>query len=228
MAFLAMVEPWSLVQRCSTSDLLRVLSPGMITGIYHGSEWVEWQDEHSSELDLVATSRLDRNAEFSSARFCCLVETGPSPSPATLGADLLYLLTNTRGVGLVSARAGFLLRWCQRLLFLPPQVRERTPGPYRLRNSSPRLMPGAGSLRLVDRGEVEQSARLMLRVRNPHAVASILGPGFPDLQVDKCGVQIPLNDHHPEEILGLLRSEGIKVTHSAVWYAVLQSGAGVS
>jgi hypothetical protein len=36
-------------------------------------------------------------------------------------------------------------------------------------------------------------------------------------------VQIPLSGHRPEEILGLLRNEGVKVKRSVVWYALLQS-----
>jgi hypothetical protein len=136
---------------------------------------------------------------------------------------LLYLLTHARGVALVSSRTGFLLHWSQRLLYPVLTVRERNSGPYRQRTSGPRLAFPTGTLRLADREEVLQSATLSLKVGNPHVLIAVLSQMFPSIHAIHDTVQIPLSGHRPEEILGLLRAEGVKVRKSMVWYGLLQS-----
>lgn len=217
-----MVESWSLPFRSSPREVLEALSPGQITGVYDDAHWVDWQDDCPPEMQLASASRIPRLRLLQKNRFLCLLDTGNLAARSPLPNDLPYLLNRTRGIALVSSRPGFLLRWSHRLLVPGNPPRERNSGPLRPRLSGPRMVSSAGTLRLLESSEIARSAMLALGVFDPHPLGRVLRD-FPGLQFESGSVHLSLEGHSPEEILGLLRAEGIRVTASAVWYALLQS-----
>jgi hypothetical protein len=128
----------------------------------------------------------------------------------------------SRGVAIVSSRLGSLLRWSPRIV-APPRYPLRNSGPFRARTSGAVLLLRETTLQIVDRSQVRDSAMLSLFLAEPSRGLRLLQPSFPNLQVERSALHLPLRGYHPEEILGRLRGEGLGVTGSAVWYRLLQS-----
>ena len=205
--------------RCEPPDILPTLSPGQVTGLYDGSQWIDWGGEACPDLEVVAASRIDQLARIDSRRFHCVLDlNGACPGPT-----LSYLMGRSRGIALVSSRAGFLLRWAPRLLTPACAIHEQVSGAFRRRSSGARLISGAAALRALDRSDVVRSTMLSVGLKEPAAAVGVLESSFPALQVDSTAIHLPLQGHHAEEVLCRLREEGIRVTASAVWYRLLQS-----
>ena len=214
----------ALFARCQPEELLRVLSPGLVTGVFDGMGWVDWEAEVPPSIQLVSLSALNIRCPSDPDRFRLVIDQPDSArQPVPFGAALSHTLARSRGLALISSRPGFLLHWCQRLA-VPAQIaREHSSGPYRLRVSGPRSIPFTGGLRLVDANDVAREAILSVKIKKVDAAASLLVRSFPDLQVDQDSLNVPLAGTCPEEILGLLRVEGVPLLASAVWYPLLQS-----
>jgi hypothetical protein len=210
--------------RCEPADLPRALAPGQVTGLYEGNQWIDWGAEQCLELEVVAASRIEQLARADSRCFHCVLDTdGASPGPV-----LGYLARRSRGIALISSRAGFLLRWSHRLLVPAATLHPRTSRPFRPRTSGSVVTGVESSLELLECAEVLRSKMLSVVVGNAAAAAGVLESSNPGLQVDATAIHLPLDGRYPEEALSTLRGEGIQVIGSVVWYRLLQSAPQLS
>ena len=207
------------ISRCDPADLLPLLSPGQVIGFYQGNQWINWGDRPPAGLAVVPADRPEYLWRSGRDRFHLVVD---SPRFANSGAFLDCLVKISRGVGLVSARLGTLLRRSSRIV-APPLYPQRTSGPFRVRTSGSFLVFRETTLRVVERQQVEDTAMLTLAVPDPAGAIAALEMSFPGLLGTGRFLHLALRGHHPEEVLGRLRAEGLAITASAVWYRLLQN-----
>ena len=205
--------------RCDPADLVALLSPGQVIGLYAGNQWIDWSRLPTPGLDVVAADRPEKLWRIARDRFHLAVDSTGTASPA---AFLDCLVKVSKGVAFVSGRLGTLLRRTSRIV-APPLYPQRTSGPFRVRTSGSFLVFRETTLRVVERGQVEETATLTLAVPDPVRAIAALESSFPGLQGARSVVHLPLRGHHPEEVLGRLRADGLAVTASAVWYRLLQN-----
>ena len=205
--------------RCDPADLVALLSPGQVIGFYEGNRWIDWSGLPAPGLEVVAADRPEMLWRMGRDRFHLVVDSSGAASP---GAFLDCLVKVSKGIALVSARLGTLLRRTSRIV-APPLYPQRTSGPFRVRTSGSFLVFRETTLRVVERGQVEDTATLTLALPDPVRAIAALETSFPGLQGTRSVVHLPLRGHHPEEVLGRLRADGLVVTRSAVWYRLLQN-----
>jgi hypothetical protein len=206
--------------RCEPGDLLSLFSPGQVIGLFQGTAWIDWSAPSTPGLEILTLDRPERLWRVERNRFHVVVDTNQSWSG--IGALVECLVHGSKGVALVSSRLGRLLRWASRVV-APPPYPQRNSGPFRSRTSGAILVFRETTLTVLERHQVQDSATLSIAIPNPARAVAVLEPSFPVLQADRTSLHLPLRGHHPEEVLGRLRQEGITVAASAVWYRLLQS-----
>ena len=205
--------------RCDPADLVALLSPGQVIGLFEGNRWIDWSGLPPPGVEILPAGQPELLWRVSRDRFHFVVDSSGAGSPA---AFLDCLLKVSRGVALVSSRLGALLHRASRIV-APPLYPQRTSGPFRVRTSGAFLVFRETTLRVVERRQVEETATLTLALPDlPRAIAA-LESSFPDLQATRSTIHLPLRGHHPEEVLGRLRGDGVPVTASSVWYRLLQN-----
>jgi hypothetical protein len=205
--------------RCDPADLVALLSPGQVIGLYEGNQWIDWTGLPAPGLEVLTADRPELLWRIGRDRFHLVVDSTGKASP---GALLDCLVKVSRGTALVSARLGALLKRTSRIV-APPLYPQRSSGPFRVRTSGAYLVFRETTLRVVERWQVEETATLTLAVPDPVRVIAALESSFPGLQGTRSVVHLPLRGHYPEEVLGRLRADGLAVTASAVWYRLLQN-----
>lgn len=203
--------------RCNPAELLGLLSPGQVIGLYQGTQWIDWSAPPAPGLDILS-NRADQLWRGERQRFHFVVDSNPD----RLGPYLECLAHLSRGVALVSSRLGAMLQFASRIVALPAYP-QRTSGPFRTRTSGAVLVFRETTLRVLERGQVIDSATLTLAVQDPARAVRVMESSFPSLQVDHALLHLELRGHYPEEVLGRLRDAGISVRASAVWYRLLQT-----
>lgn len=214
-----MTVPPVPLPRCEPGDLLPLLTPGQVIGLYQGTQWIDWGGNLTPGLEILTSDRPERFWRARRQGFHFVVDT---TGPDNLAAFLDCLAGVSRGVALVSSRLGTLLRRASRVVAQPPYP-QRTSGPFRSRTSGALLVFRETTLRVVERAQALDSATLSLRVPDPAHTVRVLEASFPGLQLDRGILHLTLRGHHAEEVLGRLREERIAVTGSAVWYRLLQT-----
>jgi hypothetical protein len=205
--------------RCDPADLVPLLSPGQVIGLYEGNQWIDWSGLPTPGLEILAADRPELLWRVGRDRFHLVVDSTRAINP---GAFLNCLLKLSKGVALVSSRLGTLLQRTSRIV-APPLYPHRTSGPFRVRTSGAFLVFRETTLRVVERQQVEETATLTIVIPDPVRAIATLESSFPGLQGTRTAVHLPLRGHHPEEVLGRLRADGLAVTASAVWYRLLQN-----
>jgi hypothetical protein len=222
-----MVASWTIAPRIELEDILPFLSPGSILGVYDEGGRVDWDAELSTPVVMLSGFDLLRRPTGDPACFHCVVPGSSSTiTPAELRGALSVLLGSSRGLALGTARIGVLLGVAHRILC---PARERFSGPYRSRTSGAHGQRSSGSWeapsprpwRLIEPAEVARHATMSLKVASGPAAAKLL-EAWPSLRVGTEAIHLLLAGGTPEEILERLRSGGIRVTGSAVWYPTLQ------
>jgi hypothetical protein len=205
--------------RCDPADLVTLLSPGQVIGLYEGTQWIDWSELPAPGVGVLAADRPEQLWRAERNRYHIVIESAGTTCPA----PVLDCLTKvSKGVALVSSRLGTLLHRASRIVS-PPLYPQRTSGPFRVRTSGAFLVFRETTLRVVERLQVLETATLTLSVSDPARALTVLEPSFPGLQASRFTVHLPLRGHSPEEVLGRLRAEGVGVTGSAVWYQLLQN-----
>jgi hypothetical protein len=205
--------------RCEPGDLLSLLTPGQVIGLYQGTRWIDWGGVGLPGLEILTSDRPERFWRARPQGFHFVIDSSASQNLAAL---LDCLASVSRGVALVSSRLGTLLQRTCRVV-AQPGYSQRTSGPFRSRTSGALLIFRETTLRVVERAQVLESATLSLRATDPAHAVGVLEPSFPGLQLDRGILHLTLRGYHAEEVLGRLRQERIAVTGSAVWYRLLQT-----
>lgn len=205
--------------RCDPADLAALLSPGQVVGLFEGNKWIDWSGLPAPGMEVLPAGQPELLWRAARDRFHLVVDTTDTASPA---AFLDCLVKVSKGVALVSSRMGALLRRASRIV-APPLYPQRTSGPFRVRTSGAFLVFRETTLRVLERHQVEETATLTLVVPDTVRAIAALESSFPGLQAVRSRIHLSLRGHHPEEVLGRLREEGIVVTASAVWYRLLQN-----
>lgn len=215
-----MSAPSLAPSRCEPRDLLRLLAPGQVVGLFEGNQWIDWGGPCGPDLEILTPGRTAMLNRVNRRGFHLVVDT--NGNPRALGGLVDCLAGTSRGVAVVSARLGALLRWASRIATVPAGP-PRASGPFRPRTSGAVFGFRETTLRIVESAQVQDSAMLSVGLPDPARAVGVLGGFFPDLQVDRATLHLQLRGYHAEEVLGRLREEGIPVTASVVWYRLLQN-----
>ena len=205
--------------RCDPADLVSLLSPGQVIGLFEGTQWINWSELPAPGVEILAADRPELLWRAQRDRFHLVVESARATNQA---AFLDCLIKVSKGVALVSSRLGSLLQRASRIV-APPLYPQHTAGPFRVRTSGAFLVFRETTLRVVERFQVRETATLTVSVSDPVRAITVLESSFPGLQANRCNIHLPLRGHHPEEVLGRLRADGVAVAASAVWYRLLQN-----
>jgi hypothetical protein len=214
-----MTAPPHTASRCDPTDLLPLLSPGQVVGLYQGTQWIDWSGP-TPEVVVLTPDVPDRVWRVERQRYHFVFD--PGGGSLCPGGFLECLSGVSRGVALVSARLGGLLQRAARIV-APPAYPQRTSGGFRSRSSGAVLVFRETTLRVAERAQVLDSAVISIAVPDPARAISVLGLSFPALQAERFLLHLSLRGHHSEEVLGRLREEGVSVRGSAVWYRLLQT-----
>ncbi len=203
--------------RCEPDDLPHLLEPGLVTGFFLGSPWIDWTAPAGRGVRVIPQN--EPVAWHAVDGRCCHLLLDPGTKTFATGALIARLLPRSRGVGVASRRAGALLGWADRIV--TPQVYPPS------QNTQPDhcgiiQLVRETLLRISDRSQVLASATLAIALPDSARAARLLD-GLGSLHhSDREGIQVRLEGRHPEEVLGRLREGGIPVTGSVLWYPLLQ------
>ena len=214
-----MTVPAILGSRCDPADLLPLLSPGQVVGLWQGTQWIDWTSP-PPEIEILTAEGPDRVWRIERQRYHFVID--PGGHSLCPGGFLECLSGQSRGIALVSSRLGGLLQRSARIVALPAYP-QRTSGGFRTRSSGAVLVFRETTLKVADRAQVLDSATITIAVPDPARAINVLGLSFPELQAERSLVHLSLRGHHSEEVLGRLREEGVVVKGSAVWYRLLQT-----
>lgn len=223
-----MFPAWPLANRIELAEILPFLSHGTIVGVYDDGSWVDWDGEPADCIVMLSSYDLLRRPAPDPGRYHCIVHRSQRGfAIARLRGALDSLLGGSRGLALVTPRIGLLLAAAQRILG-PARDRQSSVSRLRagtssvVRSSGGWVLPATRPWQLIVPTEIARSAVLSVRVANTVGAGRLLA-SWQSVRLSEDLVHVSLDGGSPEEVLDRLKSGGIRVVASRVWYPSLQT-----